>query len=91
VIQYEIAHCGYTDHCDHCDDGNGDHQFDQGKTARPHCDVRVIAGIWQLDIQGVYSFLPVFSNVTSVSLPQAAHCDGAHSYGQYGQARYWVC
>ena len=91
VIQYEIAHCRYTVHCDHCDNRNGDHQFDQRKTARPHCDVRVIAGIWQLDIQGVYSFLPVFSNVTSVSLPQAAHCDGAHSCGQYGQTRYWVC
>ena len=59
VVQYEIAHCGYTDHCDHCDNGNGDHQFDQGKAARPHCDVRVIAGIWQLDIQGVCSFLRV--------------------------------
>jgi len=35
---------------------NNNKQFDQGKAARPHCDVRVIAGIWQLDIQGVYSF-----------------------------------
>jgi len=53
--------------------------------------VRVIAGTWQSNIQCVCSFLRGFSNVTSVSLPQVAHCDGAHSYEQYGQTRYWVC
>ena len=47
VIQYEIAYCGYTDHCDYCDDGNGDQQFDQGKTTHPRCDVWVIASIRQ--------------------------------------------